>query len=125
MSENLTTFEVIVEVERGNHYGYHPVYKGSNAKKGAFIKDTILKMFHFDRRTPRQAINAGMKHGKVLHCRKADAQAMLGNPEKIVLDQTIAFGVNNPYKNAIAMDEMIWQKRNKRRTNSFKDKRKI
>lgn len=123
MSGSLTTFEVRVEVDKGQeHYGYYPVRKGSNAFKGVIVQDTIIKMYHYDRRTPKQAIQEAQKHGTVLSCRKADIERIGGNPENTKLEQSPIYGSGSPYQDAISMDEMVWNKRNKRRKNLHKDK---
>lgn len=43
--------------------------------------------FHFEKRTSKQAGEAGQKHGRVLSVRKVDRQALLGNIEKLDLSQ--------------------------------------
>jgi hypothetical protein len=123
MSVNDTVYEVIVEVKQGEYYGaywegYHN--KGKAAKR-EWMPSVLNKMVHIIRRTKQQAIKEGQKHGRVIHCRKADMTAMLGNPETLKLDQPSVYGIN-PYKTAVAMDEMIGQKRVKRRKYMQKDK---
>ena len=120
MSENVPTFEVRVEVEIGQAE-YKPIcYYG----KGEWAKTKILKMFHFARRTPEQAIKAGRKRGKVVSCRKLDMEKLRGNIENLHLDQESVYDLGNPYSNAVTMGEMPWrkQRRSSRLKNKVKDK---
>lgn len=121
MGANITTFEVRVAVYDGRKKEYKPLnYYG----KGEWIGKRIVKMFHIDARTHEQAKDIARKcYGKPLSCRKMDAASMLADIENIKLDQADAFGANNPYSSAVAMDEMVWLKRNKRRANMQKDKK--
>lgn len=110
MSNTLTTFEVKVKVKNSaKHY---------SSFLGMHVQDEIIKMFHRDARTGEQAMKGCEKHGRPISVRKADISKMQGNPENLKLDEMFV----NPYENAIAMDEMIWKKRNTRIKNRGKDK---
>ena len=115
MSANVTTFEVRVRV-KGQPLAYHDYH-------GEYKYNKILKMLHIVRRTSNQAIVAARKYGEVVSCRKVDIGAMVGNIEHIKLDQATVYDSGNPYKTAVAMDEMVWNKRNKRINNVYKDKK--
>ena len=53
------------------------------------------------------------KHGRVLSARKVDVSDMLANIEHFpLLPEPYQSG--NPYPNAVAMDEFIWKKKEKR-----------
>ncbi len=121
MSANVATFEVKVRVSVGKEE-YKPIcYYG----KAEWARDKICKMFHIKARTQDKAEKiARKKYGEPISCRKVNVYDMLGNPENIKLEQPTVYGVN-PYKNAVAMDEMIWEKRNKRIKNAYKDKNKV
>jgi len=105
MSSKVQTFEIRVEVGKkgSEHFSLHV---------GAYIEDKVTKMFHIDARTPDQAWQKAEKHGRPTSCRKIDAEKMRGNIELLL--QREPYGLNNPYPNAIAMDEMIWKKKSKR-----------
>jgi hypothetical protein len=80
-------------------------------------------MFHIEARTRQQAIEKAKKHkGRILSCRKVDVSPALTSIEHIPLDNFNIYDAVNPFKNAVAMDEMVWKKRNKRRANLQKDK---
>ena len=115
MSTNTTTYEVRVKV-RGAPIEYY-------ARYGRVIYKDIIKMLHFNVRTPKQATDRACKYGEVLSCRKVDKDSMIGNIEKIQLEPQDVYAMGNPYNNALAMDEMIWNKRNNRRNNLHKDKK--
>jgi predicted HTH domain antitoxin len=118
MSSTLTYFEVEVMV-RGIPYEYY-------SRFGKRIGHDIVKMFHFERRTPEQAVEAGKRYGEVLTCRKADREKILGSVDGMSIDPIPTIYDNgNPYKNAMAMDDMIWKKRNIRRANLDKDKKDL
>jgi len=83
-------------------------------------------MFHIDARTPELAKkHARRKYGEPISCRKMDALSSLASIENLKLEQSPFYGVGSPYQNAVAMDEMVWQKqkRTKRRNNLGKDKK--
>ena len=112
---NITTFEVCVEVKKHgtNHFSHY---------MGMYLSDQITKLFHFDRRTPEQAIKAGQKYGRVLSCHKVNVDKMRGDASMFMPK----YGENNPYPNAIAMDELIFMRkapRVERIQNKVKDKK--
>lgn len=78
----------------------------------------VLKMLHIERRTLGQAIKVGEKHGKVVSCRKVSASSIIEREaaymESLPLDNHI-YMPSNLYSNAVAMDEMIWKKRPRRK----------
>ena len=84
-------------------------------------------MFQFNRNTPKQAIRMGSRYGRVVFCRKVKRDRILaiGAIEHMQLDVRPTMVRTSPYKSAIAMDEMIGQKRKSRRANSYKDKENI
>jgi hypothetical protein len=86
-----------------------------------------MKMFHVEARTPDQAIKKSEKYGgELVSCRKADKERITGlyTIERLHLNQEppVMYLKGNPYKSAIAMESMIWQKRNVRRKKMDKDK---
>ena len=120
MSRNNINYEVMVEVEKPGSERYEVV----PYLKGMFVKDKIVKMFHKRARTPEQAAKKCIKYGRVIRIRKTQVDRMLGNPEKLLLPQEPlgVYTLGSPYKNAVAMDEMIWDKQNKKRKNKHRDK---
>lgn len=106
MSRNVTLFEVRVKTNGDQHH------------------NKMFKMYHILARSGAQAGKKAEKHGRPISVRKADATMMYGNIEKLELNQA-PYQDGSPYKDAIAMDEMIWQKRNKRINNQKKDKKGI
>lgn len=123
MSRNGNTkFEVRVEVKNPGSERYEVV----PYLKGMFVTDKIIKMFHIPARTHKQAAKKGKKYGRIISVRKAQIDKMLGNPENINLQEPLGvYSQGNPYKDALAMDEMIWKKQNKKRKNKHKDKVEI
>ncbi len=116
MRNNLQTFEVRVLVKKNGsmHFSSHV---------GMFIKETMTRMYHIEAKTPSQAGARAEKYGRPLSVRKVDIERMSGNIENLLLPEV--YGANNPYQNAIAMDELIWKKKSKRagrRENNGKDK---
>lgn len=103
MSNHAQTYEVKVEVKRqgSEHFSSHV---------GMYIEDKTTKMFHFDTRTSEQATRKGEKHGRVISVRKANVERLRGDAGSIMAKLQLA----NPYPDAIAMDEMIWCRKNKR-----------
>jgi len=101
---NLTqTFEAKVEVKK----------KGSrhfSSLVGMYIENKITKMFHVDARTPEQAMRKVEKYGRLLSVRKVDTEKMRGNIEMCLMRDK----VENPYPNAVAMDEFVWKRKGKR-----------
>ncbi len=84
----------------------------------------VLGMKHIEARDHRQAGVKGRKYGHIVSVRHIDKTRIFGDIEKLDLEQPplVEFVQDSPYKTAIAMDEMIWQKRNKRIKNRQKDK---
>jgi hypothetical protein len=100
----MQTFEVEVEVKKkgSRHFSSHI---------GMYIDYGQVRMFHIDARTQDQASDiAERKYGHVRGIHKVDKDKMRGNPQRFLLP----YGANNPYPNAIAMDEMIWKKKEQR-----------
>ena len=91
------------------------------------IRNGQTDMLCYDRNTPKQAMDMGSRHGRVIFCRKASRDKILaiGSIEHMRLDVRPVQVKSSPYNSAIAMDEMIGQKRNARRANSYKDKEGI
>ncbi len=109
---SLQTFEVRVNVKNGKgHY---------SSLLGMHVQDEIVKMFHKEARTPKQAMQKCEKYGRPISVRKIVMDKIIGFAENTVLEQ-----LENPYEHAIAMDEFVWQKRNKRIKNQDKDKKSI
>lgn len=128
MNTPMRTFEVRVEVERKGSERYQEISWFRNvrtSKKPVYMRvgDKVVKMFHKDARTPEQAMEKCKKYGHPISVRKADVLKMGGNLEKLPLLQELNQPYN-PYGSAIAMDEMIWKKRNKRIKNREKDRGK-
>jgi hypothetical protein len=111
----VTTFEIRMRTH-GN------IIRHLNWDNGVQYKKET-KMYQIDARTREQAIKKARKHkGEIVSCRKVDATMSLESIEKLPLDNFNIFDAQNPYPNAIAMDEMIWKKRTTRRKNMQKDK---
>jgi hypothetical protein len=117
MNTTITTFELRVRV-RGVPYEYYARF----AKR---ISHDVVKMFHVQRRTPEQAVEVGRKYGEVLTCRKVNRDKVLGSAENIRLEPQNIYVPEVQYNSALAMDEMIWKKRNIRRNNIQRDKKDI
>lgn len=83
-----------------------------------------LGMKHIEASNHKSAGIKGKKYGHVVSVRKVEFDRPFGNIEKLDLKQPplVEYVENSLYGSAIAMDEMIWQKRNKRRNNLYKDK---
>lgn len=103
MSNNIHTFEVKVEVKESGSRHFSP-------HVGMYIENKVTKMFHFDTRTPKQAERRGEKHGRVISVQKVDVDRMRGNMDSLML----RLKATNPYPDAVAMDEMIWRRKDKR-----------
>lgn len=88
------------------------------------IRNGQTDMLHYNRNTPKQAMDAGSCHGRVIFCRKVQRDKIfaIGSIEHMKLDVKPVQVKSSPYRSAIAMDEMIGQKRNLRRANLYKDK---
>jgi hypothetical protein len=123
----MTTFEVRVEVERKGSERYREIswFGNIHIRKPfyMYVGNKVTKMFHKDARTPEQAMKKCEKYGRPLSVRKADVSRMDGNMENLPLLQEL-YQPDNPYKNAVAMDELIWRKRVKRLDNRKKDRKK-
>ncbi len=115
MSGQLTTFEVKVKIKTG--------LKNYSSFLGMFVQNEITKMFHRDARTGGQAMKMCEKYGRPISAHKADVSKMLGNIENLPLEQE-PYSDGNPYESAIAMDEFIWNKKERKRriNNQIKDK---
>jgi hypothetical protein len=114
MSANVTTYEVRVKVRSNKPVGYLNI-------RGCYHYDEVIKMFHKIARTPHQALNKCKKYGIPISVKKVDVQIMHKNFEELPLLNKV-YMEDTQYKNAMAMDEMIWEKRNKRIDNKYKDK---
>ena len=79
------------------------------------------RMLHFEASHPQQAKVKANRRGRVLFIRKVHFTDVFGNIENIPIDR-VEYVKDSPYESAISMDEMIWNKRNKRRDNLHKDK---
>ena len=110
MNSTLTTFEVRVEVKQGSKH-YQPFL-------GMYVQNKTVKMFHKDARTREQAIQKCEKYGRPLSARKLDVEKIDGSMVNLNLEEIMI----NPWENALAMDEMIWRKRNVRIQSRQKDK---
>jgi hypothetical protein len=88
------------------------------------VRNGQTDMLHYNRNTPKQAMEAGSWHGRVVFCRKVSRDKVLaiGAIEHMKLDARPVQVKSSPYRSAIAMDEMIGQKRKLRRKNLIKDK---
>jgi hypothetical protein len=124
----MATYEVRVRVrgEAPQKYEY---------KRGCFSYKEIVKMFHKEAHNPQQAMERCQKYGTPISARKVDTSAMFGNFEKLPINNNIyvennklyvegkPYSENNvAYSDAINKDEMVAQKRNKRRDNMYRDK---
>lgn len=104
-----------VRVQRKNN---HPEY---NARLGLYSDEDGFTVVHIERRTHKQAIKAAKKYGKPISATKMDISDVTGHIETLDIQNEVYYKPN-PYPSAIAMDEMIFNKRNKRRANMHKDK---
>ena len=88
------------------------------------VRDGITVMLHYNRSNKDSAWQEAAKHGRVLFCRKANRDKVIGigEIEHMRLDDGHMQVKSSPYRSAIAMDEMIGQKRNVRRDNQYRDK---
>jgi len=83
-----------------------------------------LGMKHVQAKDHKSAKIKGKRYGHVVSVRKADITHIFGNIENLELNQMplVEYVKGSHYESAIAMDEMIWNKRNKRIKNKEKDK---
>jgi len=134
----LTTYEVRVEVEKKgtercreiNYYsGERLEHKKVQEKPFATIAssywvrtaDKVVKMFHKDARTRKQAMQKCEKHGRPISARKINIEKIDGNIANLNLEELMV----NPYENAVAMDEFVWRKRNIRIKHRQRDKKAL
>jgi predicted aconitase len=111
MSVSITTYEAWV---KSNRFWVH-------TKQG---KHPMVRMYHIDARTNEQAREKAKKYGEPIRVQKAKTEDMFGEFELLPLRNDV-YQNGNPYDSAVALDEMIWLKRNKRRNNMYKDKESI
>ena len=125
MSANTTVFEVEVKVLQGRS-DFKPIKYSSKVKglycKSELVRGQIIKMFHIESRTPEQAMQKGRKYGEPVSCRKMDVLSSLSSIEKLSLEQPTIYGKGNPYKSAVAMGEMVWNKQRKNRDYFLKNR---
>lgn len=105
MGRNQRIFEVCVEV--GHNGSRH-----FSSRMGMYIEDKIIKMFHIHAKTHNGAMEKAKRYGRPLHVRKPNLEKMGNSAESIF--QRLSITQPNPYPNAIAMDEMVWIRKNKR-----------
>ena len=87
------------------------------------IKDNgTPKLIHILAMTSRQAAKKARKRHVVTSVRKMDINRLYDISRLRLEEQTPEYVAGSPYPTAIAMDEMLWQKRNKRIDNQHKDK---
>jgi hypothetical protein len=105
MSVLVDTFEVRVKVSGRKPIGY-------SSKFGTPIYKEEIKMFHITAKDSGKAREKAKKYGSPISVRKLNEYALLGNMENLDLSTTKdPYSVlGNPYPDAIAMDEMIWNK---------------
>ena len=103
MSAIIDIFEVRIEKRSDNPIRWHSWKDGAEYEKS-------VETLHIERRTREQAVKIGSKRGRVLSCRKIDRDVITGNIEMMPIQNHIYVN-QSPYKNAIAMDEMIWKKK--------------
>ena len=75
-----------------------------------------LGMKHVEANNHRSARIKGMRYGHVVSVRKVDPERRLKYIEELDLKQPplVEYVEGSPYATAIAMGEMIWQKKSKR-----------
>jgi len=92
------------------------------------VRDGITIMLCYNRHNWKQAKEEGKKHGRVLFTRKVNKEKILGIGEiehmRLEPNQQVKVRAS-PYRSAVAMDELIGQKRNARRNNLYKDKEEL
>lgn len=99
---------------------------------GGWVDDKFQngrRMYHIPARTPEIAREKAKKYGHPINVRQVDKSLIIDRDrdyiEHLDLQQTPdVIQVTTKVSSAMAMDEMIWAKRNGRRKNSFKDKQK-
>lgn len=105
MSHNVKLFEARVKVKRKGslHFSEHV---------GEHIENTVAKMFHIEARTQEQARKKAEKYGRPVSVRKVNKDKVGRSTENMLL--RVSEGLFNPYPDAIAMDEMIWRRKERR-----------
>ena len=92
------------------------------------VRDGRTIMLCYNRNSQKQAKDEGEKQGHVLFARKVNKEKILGIGEiehmRLEPNQPVKIQAS-PYRSAVAMDEMIGQKRNARRNNLYKDKENV
>lgn len=96
----------------------HPEYI---SKDGYYSDEDGALVVHIERRTHKQARKAAKKYGRPISVQKMDVVDVIGHIENLNIQNEV-YCDPNPYPSAIAMDEMIFNKRNKRRANMHRDK---
>lgn len=121
MTSHIIKFDVVV-LTKDNPDKVKPYYSGFGI--GDYRNWEERKMKHIDARTHEQAKKKAEKYGRVLSVRKHISTRSYGKIENIKLDQEPLPLIVPQFSKAIAMDEMIWKKRNVRRNNMQRDKNK-
>ena len=119
----MQVYEVEVEPNKSRGQKFYSAVRGWIS---SWNDPDQIKMLHFETRTQEQARIKGEKFGHVRSVRKANIDRLRGNPEHTKLDvipDKIQLDVS--YNKAVAMDEMVWIKRQKRRGSMVKEKEKI
>jgi ribosomal protein S16 len=120
MSARLPMYEVVVMVKDSQVQGHYSSFLGM------YCYGEMPKMKHIEARTPNQAKEKAKKYGRPLSIRLHQTVRRFENIENLKLNQQPIDDIyqhGNPYSDAIAMDEMIWKKRNDRRKNMKRDKK--
>ena len=117
MTARVPKYEAVVLVKDSSTRAY-------NSFLGLYCEEEQRKMFHIDARTDEQARKKAKKYGKPLSVRKYHPEDRLKNIENIKLNQEPldVFLLNNQFNKALAMDEFIWKKQNKKRKYLHLDK---
>ena len=110
---SLQRYEVRVVVPESDKPHYFHKFRMKNKYRAQCILDKTLKVFHFWANDPAQAIDKAKKHGRPISARKVNRDKIMSDIEHIKLDQK-QYGEDNIFVNAIAMDELIWNKKAKR-----------
>lgn len=116
-----TIFQLQVELKNSK------AHKTYSNKLGMLVEDASSNhhiMKHIRRRTQDQAVRvAEKKYGHVTSVCKVDKDRMRGTPK---LQENIpdSIQLDNPFKGAVAADEMMWMNHQKRRFNMTKEKQK-
>jgi hypothetical protein len=118
------TFEVeVIVTPKGQHragrmdngVGLPSLSRGVGVRytKDDYVFLTEKRMFHIPAKSHDQALERGKKYGRPLSARKFHREIVKGDIEHMKLDQK-PYGADNVFKNAMAMDELIWLKKAKR-----------